>query len=187
MMNRFLLPSLIFLLFIFEGTVMQVVTPDRFGSEYIMIPRFAFLVVIVSTIFFGRAIGTSYGIFLGIFQDVVYTHVLGVYIFSMGLVAYLLGFSYKIFQKSLIVLMVTAVFGTILLDYLVYSINMMVGITDLGHQQFFQERFLPSLIINTVFMILFAYPLRKLFIFLQNRDDVEEKINERKKEFKWQR
>ncbi|UTW68947.1 hypothetical protein KHA80_17140 [Anaerobacillus sp. HL2] len=64
---------------------------------------------------------------------------------------------------------------------------MMVGITDLAHQQFlFQERFLPSLIVNSVFMILFAY-LTKITYLLQNRDDVEEKINERKKEFRWQR
>jgi rod shape-determining protein MreD len=186
-MTRFLLPFIIFFLFIIEGTVMQIIAPDRFGSEYLVIPRFAFLIVIVVGIFLGRATGTVYGIILGIFQDVIYTHILGVYIFSMGLIAYLLGLSFKSFQKNLMLLIITALVGTLLLDYLVYGIHSMVGITNLPHHIFLQQRLLPSLVVNSVFMIIFAYPIRKLLFILQNKDDVEEKINKRKKDFRWQR
>ncbi|MCT8137519.1 rod shape-determining protein MreD [Anaerobacillus sp. CMMVII] len=186
-MLRFLLPSIIFILFIIEGTVMQVIAPDRFGSEFIIIPRFAFVVVIVIAIFLGRTTGTIYALFLGLFQDIIYTHVLGVYIFSMALITYLLGFSYKIFQKNLSLLFITTIVGTILLEYLVYGIYSMVNITNLLHENFFYERLLPSLLVNSVFLIIFAYPLRKLLVFLQNKDDIEEKINKRKKDFRWQR
>ena len=187
MMIRFLLPFVIFFLFIIEGTVFQVFSPERFGSEAIIIPRFAFLIVIVITIFLGRTTGGIYALILGLFQDVIYTHVLGVYIFSMVFTAYLLGFTYKIFQKNLFLLMITAVFGTLILDYLVYGIHFMVGITEFAHERFFYERLLPSLVVNSVFMIMFAYPLRKILLFLQKSDDVEEKINKRKKDFRWQR
>ncbi len=186
-MIRFLLPFFIFLLFIIEGTVFQVFSPDRFGSEAIIIPRFAFIVVIVITIFLGRTTGGIYAIVLGLFQDVIYTHVLGIYIFSMFFTAYLLGFTYKIFQKNLYLLIITAVFGTLVLDYLVYGIHLMVGITNLVHEQFFYERLLPSLVVNSVFMIIIAFPLRKFLLFLQKSDDVEEKINKIKKDFRWQR
>ncbi|OIJ10560.1 rod shape-determining protein MreD [Anaerobacillus alkalilacustris] len=186
-MVRFFLPFLIFLLFIIEGTIMQTFSPERFGSEYFIIPRFAFLVVLVLSIFLGRALGTVYGLILGLFQDVVYTHILGIYIFSMGLIAYFLGLSYKLFQKNLFLLIITAVFGTVLLDYLVFGLHTMIGITELAHERFFRERLLPSIIINSVFMIVFAYPLRKFLVFLQKCDDIEEKINKRKKDFRWQR
>lgn len=186
-MLRFLLPIIVFILFIIEGTVMQIIAPDRFGSEFIIIPRFAFVIVIVIAIFFGRTTGTIYGLILGLFQDIIYTHVLGVYIFSMALITYLLGFSFKIFQKNLLLLTITAIFGTILLDYLVYGIYSMVGITTLPHERFFYERLLPSLVVNSVFLIIFAYPLRKLLVFLQNKDDIEEKIHKRKRDFRWQR
>lgn len=186
-MQRYLLPVLIFLLFIIEGTVIQVISPDRFGSDYIVIPRFAFMIVVIVSIFLGRPVGTTYGLILGLFQDVIYTYILGVYIFSMALIAYALGFSYKIFQKNLFLLIITALFGTIMLDYLVFGIHTMVGITDISNERFFYERLVPSLIVNSVFIILFAYPLRKLLVKLQNNEDVEEKINERKKDFRWQR
>lgn len=187
-MMRFLLPLIILLLFIIEGTVTPFVSPDRYGSEFLIIPRFAFLVVIFIAIFLGRTTGTVFGLLLGLFQDVIYTHILGIYIFSMGLIAYLLAFSYKIFQRNLFLLVLTAIFGSILLDYLVYGIHIMVGITDLAHERFFRERFLPSLLVNSLFMIIVAPFLRKLLVFLQNSEDVEEKkINERKKDFKWQR
>lgn len=187
-MLRFLLPFLVFFLFIIEGTIMQIITPERFGSEYIIIPRFAFIVVIIIAIFFGRTTGTIYALILGLFQDVVYTHVLGVYLFSMTLIAYLLSFPFKIFQKNLFLLVITAIFGTIVLEYLVYGIHSMVGITALRHEFFFYGRLLPSFIVNIVFIIICVYPLRKLIIFLQNKDnDVEEKIHKRKRDFRWQR
>ncbi len=186
-MVRFLLPAIVFFLFILEGTVMQVFTPERFGSEFIIIPRFAFMVVIVIAIFMGRTTGTMFALGLGFFQDVIYTHVLGVYMFSMALITYLLGFSFKVFQKNLPLLIVTAIFGTILLDYLVYGIHFMIGITTILHDQFFYERLLPSLVVNSVFLIIFAYPLRKLLLFLKNKDDIEEKIHKRKRDFRWQR
>ncbi|RXI98402.1 rod shape-determining protein MreD [Anaerobacillus alkaliphilus] len=186
-MQRFLLPFIIFLLFIIEGTIMQIITPERFGSDYIIIPRFAFVVVIIVAIFFGRTTGTVYALVLGLLQDVIYTHVLGVYMFSMAFITYLLGFSFKVFQKNLFLLIITAVFGTILLDYLVYGIYSMIGITTILHNLFFYERLMPSLIVNTVFLIIFSFPLRKLLIFLQNKDDIEEKIHKRKRDFRWQR
>lgn len=186
-MIRFLLPLIIFLLFISEGTVIPLFSPDRFGSEFLIVPRFAFLIVIFVAIFLGRTRGTIYGLVLGLFQDVIYTHILGVYIFSMGLIAYLLGFSFKIFQKNLFLLIITAIIGTILLDYLVYGIHTMVGITGLAHDLFLRQRLFPSILVNSVFLILFAPLLRKLLVFLQNSDDNEEKINQRKKDFKWQR
>lgn len=186
-MQRFFLPSIIFFLFIIEGTFMQVIAPDRFGLNFLIIPRFAFVIVIVISVFFGRTTGMIYGLILGLFQDVVYTHILGVYIFSMAFITYLLGFSYKIFQKNVFLLIFTAIFGTILLDYLVFGIYSMVGITNLFHERFFYERLLPSLVVNGAFLVIIVYPLRKLLYFLQNKDDIEEKIHKRKKEFRWQR
>jgi rod shape-determining protein MreD len=186
-MQRFLLPFIIFFLFIIEGTIMQVVAPERFNLDYLVIPRFAFVVVIMVAIYLGRTTGTVYALILGLFQDVIYTHLLGVYIFSMALITYLLGFSYKTFQKNSLLLIITALFGTILLEYLVFGIFSIIGITNLLHDRFFYERLLPSLIVNGVFLMIIAHPLRKLLVFLQNKDDIEEKIQKRKKDFRWQR
>lgn len=187
MIRTLFLPVIIFLLFIFEGTVIPVILPDNYGSEFLIVPRFAFLIVIFVAIFLGRSTGTIYGLVLGLFQDVIYTHILGIYIFSMGLIAYLLGFSFKIFQRNIFLLIITAILGTILLDYLVYGINLAVGITDLAHERFLQERLFPSLLVNSTFLIIFAPFLRKSLILLQNTEDIEEKINNRKKDFRWQR
>ena len=176
-MRRFILPLILFTLFIIEGTIMQVFAPDRYGQDFLVIPRFAFIIVVFISIFWGRTTGTVYALILGVMEDVIYTQLLGVYAFSMALVVYLLAFSYKIFKTNVLLLMITAIVATIFLDYLVYGIYSIIGITDFFHDRFFYVRLLPSIVVNLVFVIIFVYPMRKLLQFLQKKEDIEEKMS----------
>ncbi len=175
-MKRYLLPTIIFLLFVIEGTVTQVFL--NFSSpEVIIVPRFSFILVMMSSIFLGRSVGTVYGIGLGLLYDIVHTHILGVYIFSMALVAYIFSFSFRIFQRNLLLLLFTLIVSVICLEYLIYRINTIIGITGLSHERFLGERIYPSVIINSCFAIIVIFPIRKLLIYIQNLKQKEETRN----------
>lgn len=176
-MNRYLLPFILFILFIFEGTIFQVLIQPFHHYDLAIVPRFSFIIVIMSALFLGRTIGTAYGMSLGLFFDVIYTHVLGIYIFSMGFVAYLFSFSFRIFQKNLLLLLFTTIISIIFLDYLVYAIHSLIGTTQLPHERFLSERLYPSLIVNSTFAIVVVYPMRKLLFFIQDLQKKEEKRN----------
>lgn len=176
-MNRYLLPTIIFLLFIIEGTVFQVFANSFLSTEVIIVPRFSFILVMMSSIFLGRSMGTVFGMGLGLLYDIIYTHILGVYIFSMALVAYILSFSYRVFQRNLLLLLFTIIVSVICLEYLIYGINTIIGITELSHERFLTERLYPGVILNSAFTIIIIFPMRKLLIYIQSLKQKEEKRN----------
>ncbi|MGO4888567.1 rod shape-determining protein MreD [Anaerobacillus sp. MEB173] len=176
-MIRFLLPFFVFLLFIIEGTVVQVFTPERFGSEIFFVPRFVMVVIVFIAIFLGRTTATFYGIVVGLFYDLIYTDLVGVYLFSMGFVGYVTALTYDVFQRSLFLVIFVSLLGVAILDYLVYGLYTIVGIATTPHQLFLYERLLPSIIFNGVFTIIISYSLRKFLVYLQvlkRRDQQQE-------------
>ncbi|MDG5786850.1 rod shape-determining protein MreD [Evansella sp. AB-P1] len=175
-MIRYVLFLILFLLFILEGSVFQIFAPDQFGVPYLFTPRWVFLIIIFAGIFRGRMVGTVYGIIFGVMYDVIYMSVLGVYAFGMGFIAYLLSISIPIFQRNLIIAIITAVLAVITLDYYVYGMMLLLGITTVEHAEFFNVRFLPSLLLNVAFISVFAYPLRKGFYYLRQKQEEEKKL-----------
>ncbi|MDQ0256515.1 rod shape-determining protein MreD [Evansella vedderi] len=175
-MTRYYLFMVLFVLFIIEGTTFQIFAPDQYGVEYLFIPRWVFLVIIFAGIFRGRGTGTFYGITFGVMYDVIYTSLLGIYTFGMGLIAYLLSLSIPFFQKNLTVAVLTSILAITVLDYYVYGMMYLLGLTVIDHHEFLTVRFIPSLIMNMIIISIFAYPLRKWFHFLKRRMEEEEKI-----------
>lgn len=168
-MIRYYIFLLLFFLFIIEGTAFQIFAPDQYGVEYLFVPRWTFIVIIFAGIFRGRGVGTFYGIIFGVMYDVIYTSVLGVYAFGMGLIAYLLSISISVFQKHLTVAVITCLLAITILDYYVYGMMYVLGLTSMVHEEFLHIKFIPSLIMNGVVISVFAYPLRKWFYYIQKR------------------
>lgn len=100
-MIRYLLFLVLFIFFIFEGTVFQIIAPDMFGTPYTFVPRWVFAIIIFAGIYRGRATGTMYAVIFGVIYDVVFMSILGIYAFGMGLIAYLLSISIPFFQRIL--------------------------------------------------------------------------------------
>lgn len=174
-MRRFTLFFILFFLFIVEGTVFQILAPDQYGVTYTFVPRWVFLVIIFIGIYRGRAIGTFYGVIFGLLYDVIFTSVLGVYTFGMGFIAYLLSISTPFFQKNLMVAILTSLISVVALEYYVYGMMFLLRFTNIVHMEFLYDRFIPSMIMNFVFIAIIAFPLRKLLNYL-NRKQAEEAV-----------
>ncbi|UCZ52087.1 rod shape-determining protein MreD [Bacillus shivajii] len=168
-MIRYTLFITLFFLFILEGTVYQIFAPDQFGFEYTIVPRWVFMLIIFAGIFRGRLVGTFYGIIFGFLYDVIFSSVLGVNTFAMGFIAYLFSISIPFFQKNLPIIVVTTMLAVTLLEYFVYGLMLLLGITEMLHHHFMYERFIPTMIMNFVVISIAAYPLRKGFYYLNHR------------------
>ncbi|MBU9711026.1 rod shape-determining protein MreD [Evansella tamaricis] len=176
-MIRYSLFIALFVLFIAEGTVYQIFAPDFRGFDYLLLPRWVFVVIIFAGIYRGRAMATLYGIVFGVMYDVIFSSVLGVYTFAMGLIAYLLSITHPFLQRNLLVGIFTCFTAVVVLEYFVYGIMLLLGFTTIPHEEFFYIRFLPTVAMNVGFIAVIAYPLRKWFYYLRQKQEEQSKFN----------
>ncbi|WP_227004126.1 rod shape-determining protein MreD [Salicibibacter halophilus] len=165
---RYLLPVLIAVVFLIEGTWFQVLVPPT--DEFVWVPRFVFVMIVIISIYKGAMTGLMYGGITGLFQDVVYSSLIGVYMFSYGFLAYLGGVSYESVKNRLMLMVLVIVLAVSGLELLTYGIYQGIGYTSVPFGDFAWQRWLPSVLLNGAFGILILFPLRKIFAKLERED-----------------
>ena len=165
---RYLLPVLIAVVFLIEGTWFQIMAPP--SDEFVWVPRFAFVMIVIISIYKGALTGVIYGGITGLFQDVVYSSLIGVYIFSYGFLAYMGGVSYESVKNRPMLVLLVIVLAISALELLTYGIYIGIGYTSVPFGDFAWQRWLPSVLLNGAFGILIMFPMRKIFNKLERED-----------------
>jgi rod shape-determining protein MreD len=160
---RVWLPVLTFFFFVFDGTVMQVIFPEGTGTPYVLIPRFTTVLILFIAFFMTRPTALVYGLIFGFLTDIVYSDIIGVYFFSMAFTAYLMASISKIFRRNLLATFLLGLLGIVLLEFQVYGMYSIVGITRVSLNEFLYDRLFPSLVLNGLFIIVMYVPMKKLF------------------------
>ena len=161
-MKRVYLPAILFLCFIIEGTIMQVIAPENFGSQLVLVPRFAMIVLILIALYVSIPLAVIYAIAAGLLHDIIYTDFIGIYMFSMAVAAYVVGQAAKVMHINAIVGLLVSFVTVIVLDFLIYGLYSLIGFIDFPLKLFLLERLLPSLILNGGFFILIFAPMKKV-------------------------
>jgi rod shape-determining protein MreD len=161
--NKFLLPLIFLLLFIFESLFIQFLPSHLFNSEKILIPHFLIVSILFLTIFGNEKHGIVYGLIFGLLFDVVYTEIIGIYLFIYPLVAYVVSKIMKVLQTNIFIGSFVSLIGVALLETGVFEMDKLIHITNMDFMNFLEMRLLPTLLLNTIFIILAAYPLKRQF------------------------
>jgi rod shape-determining protein MreD len=160
---RFLPFAIFVLLFIIESLFVELF-PVRFLKEgHILVPRFLLAGILLLTIYGSKKQGIWYGLLFGLMFDIVYTEIIGIYLFMFPLTAYFVSKLMKILQSNIIIATIVVLLGMAVLEILVYELNYLIHITEMPFPQFINMRLLPTLILNLIFLILFVYPFKKQF------------------------
>jgi rod shape-determining protein MreD len=172
-MNRFFLPFLVSVVFVSESLFVNFVALQPFFRQWILSPRFVLIVLIFMAVYFSKKQGMMYGAFFGMLYDVAFTDILGVYMFGLPAICYLISKIMKVLQNSVIVVSLTAVLGTAVLEFYIYGINLLVHVTKMKINEFLEIRLYPTLGLTAVFCLLFSYFLKKRFqkLSLQYTDE----------------
>jgi len=161
-MSRAILSLTLLLLFLLEGTVMQLIAPGAWGLPWMAVPRFALVGAIITALFLGRREGLYYGAAIGLLQDVLYGQVIGVYTLSMTVACYFAGLIVLLFQRSVAVVFVTATLVLFGHEWLLYSLFRLFSTSQVDVQWILSKQILPGVGFNLVFAILIYYPLARL-------------------------
>jgi rod shape-determining protein MreD len=170
-MTHFLFILTLFILFVIEGTIVQVFSPERWGINILMIPRFVLVLLIFSALFLGRIQGLFIGLVFGLLYDVIYGEVIGIYGFSMALVGYFSGLTFRIFQQNLFLILITVLVSLVFHEFIVYGLLSLIRFVDLDVNLFFLHKVVPTLVLNMIFALLVSYPVRIILIQMKQEED----------------
>lgn len=172
-MSRIYIPSVMFLLLVFEGTIFQMFVPPTL--DYVFVSRFLIVMLVLIGIHFGRYQGITYGIIFGCIYDIFYTQLLGVYMFGFGFIGYMFAWSLKRIRDSLLFQLLLINIAIALFDSFQFSINRFIHLTDMSFEAFIYERLIPTLVLNSAFAILIYYPVKRLFQYVEKQRSLRER------------
>ncbi|MFP7299830.1 rod shape-determining protein MreD [Neobacillus niacini] len=162
-MKKFLLPLLFLFLFLLESIFVQYIPPEIFGHNYILAPHFLFAGILFLAIYAGRKYGIIYAAIFGLLFDIVWIEIVGIYFFLFPFITYLISKIMHVLQTNIFVAFLASIVGIALLELGVYEMDFLIHITTLEFMSFIKMRFYPSLILNAIFLLIAAYPLKRHF------------------------
>lgn len=174
-MRRFFLPFLTTILFVFESIFVDLVQPHGiFSGDKIFVPHFVVILIIFITVYGDKMVGMLYGIIFGLLVDLVYTEIIGVYMFSFPLVAYIVAKVMNVLQSNLFILSSISIIFIVIMEFFVYGVNLLINLTEIELELFFYKRLIPTVLLNGVFIFLFSYPLRRFVtkVITHNREEL---------------
>ncbi|MBY6035316.1 rod shape-determining protein MreD [Fictibacillus nanhaiensis] len=160
-MKKILLPFLIYLGFISESSLVQAFLPHQNSMEWQIIPHFSMVMILFVAMYLNTTYGLIYGLGFGLLTDLLYTDIIGVYLFSMAATAYVTSIFSRYLFGNLIVTLLLSIVGVTILEFFVYGLNSLIGISNQMIDLFLYKRLVPTLIINGLFAILIYYPFVK--------------------------
>jgi rod shape-determining protein MreD len=159
--RKFLFPIVFLLLLIFESLFVQFLPASLFNSHKILVPHFLFVSILFLTIFGNEKHGIIYGFIFGLLFDIVYTEIIGIYLFLFPLIAYVVAKIMKVLQSNIFIGSFVALIGVALLEMGVLEMDTLIHITDMDFMTFLKMRLLPTSLLNIIFIILAAFPLKR--------------------------
>ena len=156
-----------------DSVFAQLFAGHFFGKENIVVPYFMLIFVLLLTIYGSRKYGMIYGAILGLAYDVVYTEILGVYMFLIPCLAYLLAKCMKVLQTNWMIVIVLLLLFVGIAEVILYELNVIMSFATLRFAEFAERRLLPTAILNAVFIIFFFSPLQKFIQHFTPQGEVE--------------
>ncbi|RYL93878.1 rod shape-determining protein MreD [Sporolactobacillus sp. THM7-4] len=160
----------LFLLFLFQGTVMVHFSLNNMWGKVQMVPDFLLVACLMVSFFADMKTGLQYAILFGFLIDLVYTSVIGVYAFSLGLAVYLVYSLSKFFNMNAATVLMLSLIGVFLLQTEVYVIYSVIGLIRQPLSGFLQWRLPATLALNGAFTLIIYYPFRS---FLRKMSEFE--------------
>ncbi|WP_106497019.1 rod shape-determining protein MreD [Lentibacillus sp. Marseille-P4043] len=160
-MKRLFIPLILFLVVILEGVALELLPTRLVTGDFLIIPHWALVFLVYVSMFYDKENTYSsvfYGIMFGMLIDIVYTGVLGVYMFTYAFVIYIVQGLKKLLHANIYVTILLGIFGIILGDFTIYIIFSVIGITEIAWQHYIIYRLLPTVLANLLFLLI-LYPL----------------------------
>ncbi|WP_067837399.1 rod shape-determining protein MreD [Amphibacillus sediminis] len=180
-MSRIAPPLILLLLLILQGGVSLLIPASISEAGLIIVIHSVFLFLLLLVMFYDLE-DTYYALFFailsGLLIDIVYTSIIGVYMFSYAIITYFFHGMRKLLHANFYVALILMIIGVGLVDSLLYFIYQFIGVTNMGIADYLSHRLMPTLFVNLlVFLIFYLIFKRKLVKWSNDRFDPKRSTN----------
>lgn len=162
--GRILLPIILFFFVVIEGVALKLLPESLLYGQIVIIPHWVFALLVLSVLLFDKD-NTHYSIWyagiFGLLIDIVYTDLLGVYMFCYASVIYLLHELKQRMHENMFTTTILGLFAFWVVDILIHFIYFVLGKASLGWGAYFVQRMLATGLGNVIFLILLYLILAK--------------------------
>ncbi|WP_079530410.1 rod shape-determining protein MreD [Halobacillus hunanensis] len=162
-MRRYIIPAVLFILLAIQGMAMSLLPANIVYSDLLVTPHWVLCFIVIIAIFYDKDHtyhAIWYGMIFGLLIDVVYTGVLGVYMATYAMTAYVLHGLKELVHANFIVASLLAILSVALADTMLYMIYSFVQVTTISWGNYATSRLLPTVAGNMIFFII-LYPCVK--------------------------
>jgi len=155
-MKRLVFPLILFILLVSEGVALDLLPAGLTSSDTLIVPHWVLIFLMLINLFYDKT-DTHFSIinavFFGLLIDVVYTDILGAYMFVYPFSVYIVHLLKRFLQTGLSMTVVIAVCSLIVAESLLYFIYSIVDLIDITFVTFLLHRLLPTILANILFLI----------------------------------
>lgn len=159
-MKHFWILFTLFLIVIMEGVALELLPARLVHGDLLIVPHWVLVYLVYVLIYYDKE-NTYTSVFLaiifGLMIDIVYTGVLGVYMFTYALVVYIIHGLKTLLQSNLYVTLLFGFLGIVLSDLMIYSAFLIIDITEATVKHYLMYRLIPTIVANLIFLLI-LYP-----------------------------
>lgn len=156
MMKHFVLPFILFLLLVSEGIALDLLPASLTSSDTLIVPHWVFLFLLLIGLFYDSNdtfYSILYGIIFGLLIDIVYTGVLGIYMFIYPFALYVGYLLKRLLQTNIHMTILIAIVTMTIIEIFLVFVFSVVGMVETTANHFIVRRLLPTLLANILFLI----------------------------------
>ena len=161
-MKRLYLPLILFAFVILEGVAIELLPPSFVINDLLIIPHWVLIFLLYMAIFYDSDqtyFSVLYGAVFGLLIDIVYTDVLGVYMFAYAFSIYVMHGILKVLHANIYVTILLGIVGILFADFTIYLVYSVIGLTNMALEDYLLYRLVPTVLANLLFLLL-LYPFK---------------------------
>lgn len=156
-MIRSVIPLIVTVLFFMEP-IFSLFSPIAYGDElFTLVPRFVFIFLIFIAAYGRWKDAIKYGIIFGLLYDIFYIDIIGVYAFLYPIISLIAAWAVRIIHRHIVTVGLFALVLIVFLEFLSYGFASLISLTTISFEEFVKGRLIPTMLANSLFIIMFGW------------------------------
>jgi rod shape-determining protein MreD len=160
-MRHIFLPLILLFLVVLEGVALDILPSSLIDGDILITPHWVLMFLVLIAMFYdsnNSYHSIIYAVFTGLLIDIAYTGILGVYMFTYAVVIYIIHELRNLLHSNIYSSLLFGIIGLTIAELIINLIYYVVGIMDSIWIDYLMERLLPSILANSIFLLI-IYPL----------------------------
>lgn len=134
------------------------------GNFYVLVPRFFIMYLIFTAIYYDRKRAILYGLIFGLLYDVFFIDIIGLYSFIFPLMCLVASYIAKFIHQHLFVATILTLVLVAVVELLLFVFYTSIGIKTLTFTDFYHYNLIPTMIANSVFILMFGWAFKYILL-----------------------